>query len=102
MARFYLSGSNSRNKEITAMGNSSGQHCHIRGWKVGVFVHAHPERNSDTDFDTLDVYLTGGSTGPTPDKLIATIVMTDDGPVVNQVEVSTKCVDCGAIDLSSN
>jgi hypothetical protein len=57
MARFYLSGNNSRGNTITAQGTSTGQTCHLRGWDCGVRIDARAEGPSDV----FDISLTGGS-----------------------------------------
>jgi hypothetical protein len=70
MSRFYLSGSNSRGNEVTAMGRNSGQYCHIRGWHSGIRVVARPMG----DADAFDVFLTAGSNGTAPSRMLGTLI----------------------------
>ncbi len=47
MARFYLTGSNSRGGEVTAQGKSTGQEVHIRGWDSGIEIVARAVGDAD-------------------------------------------------------
>ena len=70
MSRFYLSGSNSRGNEVTAMGQKQGQYCHIRGWHSGIRVVA----RAMGDADAFDVFVTGGSNGARPGRMLGTLI----------------------------
>lgn len=70
MARFYVTTTNSRGREVGTPGVSRGQSTHARGWNVGVAIEA---RVDDEGFDVLHVYSTGGSNYPSADKLIAIV-----------------------------
>lgn len=62
MARFYTSGTNSRDKTFTAMGRKNGQEAHIRGWTSGVEVIARPCKDNP-DVDVFEIWQTSGSNG---------------------------------------
>jgi hypothetical protein len=62
MSRFYTSVTNSRGKETTASGKSTGQTCHIRGWNVGVEIRARPNPANE-NCDIFEVWMTSGSDG---------------------------------------
>lgn len=76
MARFYGSMTNSRNKEVTAQGRSTGQEAHIRGWDAGVQIVSRPHG----DGDSFTLYMTTGSHESGPRKFIGTVFSTPDGP----------------------
>lgn len=76
MSRFYLTGTNSRRNEISAAGHSTGQRCHLRGWRSGVEVVASP----DGDQDWFDVYMTTGSGGYGHRVLLGAVVEGKNGP----------------------
>lgn len=75
MARFYLSGSNSRGGTVTAQGRNDGQNCWLRGWRSGVKVVA----SGDANRDWFDIYLTGGSNDGNS-KLIGSVIEGEHGP----------------------
>ena len=79
MARFYTSGTNSRNKEFTAMGNKDGQEVHIRGWNAGIEVIARPNLDENKDVDVFEVWQTSGSNGG-PKKMIGSLINGDFVP----------------------
>lgn len=70
MARFYSEIQGNRG-EATRMGTAdSGIRGHIRGWRTGIRVCGGTDKDGE---DVFYVYATGGSTGRTPDVLIATV-----------------------------
>ena len=73
MARTYLSGSNSRGREITA---ANSRDAHLRGWNAGVAVYV---RNRLDGADEFAVYMTKGSNGGTS-TFLGTVTDTPDGP----------------------
>ena len=66
MSHFYASIHGNRG-EVTRQGTAqSGIVGHIRGWNIGIRVSMHEADGKDV----ATVYLTGGSNGNRPDRLI--------------------------------
>jgi len=74
MSRYYGSMDSSRRRtEATCMMPHYG---HVRGWNAGVKVIP----DTTTQRDELAVYMTGGSSGSSPTRLLGTVTDTPDGP----------------------
>ena len=73
MSRFYAEIKGNRGKASRQGFKDSGMWSHTRGWNRGVEVRCYVDSD---DNDCIDVYVTGGSSGATSSKLMATV--TDD------------------------
>lgn len=71
MAKTYITTDNSRGKQESV---ANPTFAHIRGWDVGVRVNISP------DGDELDIYMTAGSNGGLPDKLVGVVTLEDGSP----------------------
>lgn len=76
MTRYYGSMDSDRRKtEATCNAPNYG---HVRGWDAGVKVI--PDWSAPKDRDELAVFMTGGSSGSSPTRLVGTVRETPDGP----------------------
>ena len=73
MSRFYAEIKGNRGKASRQGFKDSGMWSHTRGQSPGVEVRGYVDSD---DNDCIDVYVTGGSSGATSSKLMATV--TDD------------------------
>lgn len=70
MSHFYGSIRGSAKTEVTRAGSkSSGMHSHIRSWNRGIAVSM--LHNEEGNVDRFAIYLTGGSTRPHPERILA-------------------------------
>lgn len=72
MAHFYASIKGSRGEATRIGTKNSGIQGHIRGWNIGAKVHCSVDKNGD---DTVDIYLTSGSSGHKMSKHIGTFTV---------------------------
>lgn len=74
MSRFYANIQGSRG-EATRQGTAeSGIRGHIRGWRIGARVLCHVGPDGE---DHVTVFLTGGSSGPFPERLLGKFTEND-------------------------
>jgi len=72
MARYYAEIRGNRGLASRIGTPSSGIWGHIRGWRIGVEVRCHPDKDNPK-YDVCEVYKTGGSHMDWKKKHIATI-----------------------------
>lgn len=67
MSRFYANIQGNRGQATRQGTKNSGIRGHVRGWNVGISVVGQVNENGD---DIFTVFLTSGSNGSKPEKLI--------------------------------
>ena len=70
MSRFYASIKGQRGEATRTGSEGSGITTHTRGWNLGVRIEGFV---NERGMDAFNIYVTGGSTNPQRERLIATV-----------------------------